>query len=75
MTLDEFLTLVHEEIGLDVSQEDARRPLTDLGGWDSVHLLALLRAVEQSTGAAISLPDVLEAGTLEGVHAAATAGG
>ncbi|MFI0897253.1 phosphopantetheine-binding protein [Streptomyces sp. NPDC020983] len=68
-TLDDFLTLIHDELGLAVTPEEATRPLDEVAAWDSVHLLALLTVLEQRTGRALSLPDVLEAPTLERIHA------
>ncbi|MFD8011277.1 acyl carrier protein [Streptomyces sp. NPDC058955] len=67
-TLDDFLVLVRDEIGLPVGPEHADVPLDEVPGWDSMHLLALLTALERSTGRSISLPDVLEAGSLHGIH-------
>jgi acyl carrier protein len=71
-TLEDFLTLIHEELGIAVTKEDAGLPLDEVVGWDSVHLLALMTAVERETGRAVSLPDVLEAQSLEGIHAVLT---
>lgn len=67
-TLDDFLVLVRDEIGLPVGPEHADVPLDAVPGWDSMHLLALLTALERRTGRPISLPDVLEAGSLHGIH-------
>jgi acyl carrier protein len=67
-TIDEFITLVSDEIGLSVTAADADRPLGDLPGWDSLHLVTLLSIVERRTGRAVSLPDVLQAGSLAGIY-------
>lgn len=72
-SIDDLVTLVRDELGLPLTAADADRKLSDLEGWDSVHLLWLLTALERSTGRRISMPDVLEAGTLADIHALATA--
>jgi acyl carrier protein len=70
-TIDDFITLVQDEIGLPVTTKDAERDLDQLSGWDSVYLLALLNALERTTGRSIPLPDVLEATSLEEIYALA----
>jgi acyl carrier protein len=71
--LHEFLTFVQDEIGLAVTDTDAHRNLDEIPGWDSVHLLWILTALERRTGRAISLPDVLEAANLEQIYRTAVA--
>jgi acyl carrier protein len=73
VNIEEFVAVVRDEIGLPVTVDDAGRPLDDLPGWDSVHLLSLLTAIERRTGRGVSLPDVLEARSLEGVYAVVVA--
>ena len=72
LTIDDFLVLIRDEIGLAVGPEQAELPLDQVAGWDSLHLLSLLSAVERTTGRPISLPDVLEAGSLHEIHEAVT---
>ncbi|MGP4028928.1 hypothetical protein [Actinomadura sp. 3N407] len=67
-SIDDFLVLVHDEIGLTIGPEHADLPLDQVPGWDSMHLLALLSALERETGRPISLPDVLEARNLHEIH-------
>jgi acyl carrier protein len=67
-TIDDFLVLVRDEIGLPIAPEDADLPFDQVQGWDSVHLLSLLTALERETGRPISLPDVLEAASLREIH-------
>ncbi|MEU4526389.1 acyl carrier protein [Amycolatopsis sp. NPDC024027] len=67
-TLDDFLALVETELGLSVSPEGATRSFDELPGWDSVHLLSLVGAVERTTGRSISLSRVLEAANLEEIY-------
>jgi acyl carrier protein len=72
-SMDDFVTLVREELGLLVDRGDVGRQLDELPGWDSVHLLQLLTALERTTGRRISLPAVLEAPDLEHIYLLATA--
>lgn len=67
-TIDEFVAIVRDELGLAVTGDDVRRPLDEVGGWDSVHLLTLATLLEQRTGRPLALPDVLEATTLERIY-------
>lgn len=67
-TIDDFVTVVRDELGLPVTNDDVGLPLDQVGGWDSVHLLTLATVLEQRTGRPLALPDVLEAGTLEGIY-------
>jgi acyl carrier protein len=68
ITIDDFLTLVRDELGLEINPADAERSLDEVAGWDSVHLLALAGALERTTGHPIMLPDLLEAGSLAGIY-------
>jgi acyl carrier protein len=67
-TIDDFIAIVHDEIGLRVTADDIELSLDQVPGWDSVHLLALLVSMERATGRRISLPDVLEAESLEQLY-------
>jgi acyl carrier protein len=73
MNIDDFVALVRDELGLPVTAADAGRSFDELPGWDSVHLLWLLTTLERETGRQLSLPDVLEAGSLAQIHALAVA--
>lgn len=70
-TIDDFMLLVEEELGLPVTAEEAGRHFDELAGWDSLHMLALLAAVERRTGRRVPLPEMLEATTLRDVYALA----
>jgi acyl carrier protein len=69
-SIDEFVAVVRDELGLAVTVADAERSFDEIPDWDSVHLLWLLTVVERRTGRSVSLPDVLEARNLEDVYAA-----
>ncbi|MFI6985322.1 acyl carrier protein [Embleya sp. NPDC050154] len=73
-TLDDFVALVRDELGLPITSANAADSFDRLAGWDSVHLLWLLTALERHTGRRISLPDVLEATSLEAVYTLAVSG-
>ncbi len=70
-SLDEFLAIVRNELGLPIAAEDAGRALDEVPGWDSVHLLWLVTILERTTGRQFSLPALLEATSLEGLYALA----
>lgn len=74
ISIDEFVELLQDEIGLPVTAADVDRDLDQVAGWDSVQLLTLLTALERVTGRSISLPDVLTAASLGGIHAVVVGG-
>jgi acyl carrier protein len=69
--IDDFLVLVRDGLGLPVTADDATRRLDEVPGWDSVHLLWLLTALEREAGLQVSLPALLEAASLEDIYLAA----
>ena len=71
--LDEFVTLVRDEIGLPVSAGDVNLAFDRLPGWDSVLLLRLVTVLERETGRGISSPDVLQAPNLARIYDLAVA--
>ncbi|TCO60793.1 acyl carrier protein [Actinocrispum wychmicini] len=68
-TIDDFITLLHDELGLPVSVEDAQVPFDRLPSWDSLHMLAVLTVLERRKGIRILLPDAMEAGSLDEIYA------
>ncbi|MES9544135.1 MULTISPECIES: acyl carrier protein [unclassified Actinomadura] len=68
-TIDDLVALVRDELGLPVTVETAGLEFDSLPGWDSVHLLWLLTVLEERTGRSLSMPDLLEAASLESVYA------
>ncbi|MEV6927920.1 acyl carrier protein [Dactylosporangium sp. NPDC051485] len=73
MDVDDFVGLLRDELSLEVSRADLGRRLDELPGWDSVHLLWLLTILEQRIGRPISLPELLEAQSLQELHERAAA--
>jgi acyl carrier protein len=72
--VDDFLSLVETELGLQVTSQEATRSFDELTGWDSVHLLSLIAAVERRTGRQVSLARVLEASNLVEIYLVAVHG-
>jgi acyl carrier protein len=73
--IDDLLSLLRDDLGLPVDEgEDGSLRLDAIAGWDSVHLLWLVTALEERTGSRLSLPDLLDAVTVADVHRLATAG-
>lgn len=46
-TIEDFLQLIRDRLGLPVTEADASRSLDEIPGWDSVHLLWLLTSMEE----------------------------
>jgi acyl carrier protein len=68
ISVNEFVTLIRDELGLPVTDGDIGLELDRVAGWDSVHLLSLCTILERTTGNPLSLPDVLEAPTLARIY-------
>lgn len=67
-SIDDFVTLLNDELGMTVTAEDVGRSLDEVPGWDSVHLLWMHTALERATGQSISMPELLEATSLAGIY-------
>lgn len=67
-SIDDFLGLIRDGLGLPVTADDAGRGLDEIPGWDSVHLLWLLTAIERETGRLVSLPELLEASNIKELY-------
>jgi acyl carrier protein len=72
-TIGDFVTVVQEELGLEITLDDISRSLDEVTGWDSVHLLTLAVCMGRRTGRPIVLPDLLEAASLADIYAAVSA--
>ncbi|MFH9674951.1 phosphopantetheine-binding protein [Streptomyces sp. NPDC017405] len=70
-TIDDFVALIQDELGLPLRREDVHLELDQVTAWDSLHLLSLCTILERETGTSLSLPDVLEARSLERIYALA----
>jgi acyl carrier protein len=67
-TVEEFVGLLRDQLGLDVTADDLATGLDRLPGWDSVQLLSLCTTLERETGRGLSLPDVLDASSLGRIY-------
>ena len=61
---DDFIELIRQETGLPLTEDQAGLDLDQVPCWDSVYLLSLVVALEQSTDRRLSMPDVLAARSL-----------
>lgn len=73
-SVEDFLTLLEDELGVRVDPGEVDRPLEDFAEWDSVHLLRLVTVVENVTGRRVRVADLLEATTFRQIHKAAVSG-
>ncbi len=67
-SLADFLALIRTELGLPVTEEDAARDLYEIAGWDSLHLLWLVAALERRTGRTVSVADLIDARDLGTIY-------
>ncbi|MFI6643906.1 acyl carrier protein [Streptomyces sp. NPDC050504] len=67
-TIDDFLVLLQDDLGLPVARADVGTGLDQIPGWDSVHLLSLLTTLERATGRPLPLADALAADSLEDIY-------
>jgi len=73
MTETDFVELVEAETGLPLDTADLATGFDDLPGWDSVHLLKVLSALEAEHGITLQIAQLLDAKSLGDLHAAASA--
>lgn len=73
-SLEGFIALIRDEIGVPVTIEDAGRALHDLPGWHSICLVFLVAVLEDRLGRRLSVIDLLEAPNLESIYEVATTG-
>ncbi|MCM3922995.1 acyl carrier protein [Frankia sp. AiPs1] len=67
-TVEDFVTLLRDELALPVTADDLGRDLDTVESWDSVHLLALCTILERETGRSLPFAAVLEAPSLDAVY-------
>lgn len=66
--INDLIGLVRDELGLKLTVQDADRDLDEVAGWDSVHVLWLITVLERHTGGRISLPELIEARSLQAIY-------
>lgn len=67
-TLEGFVDLVRDELGLRITPDDIGADLDAVPGWDSLQLLELLAVLERETGKQMPLADMLEAASLRNIY-------
>jgi acyl carrier protein len=72
-TIDDFLAILRDDLGLPVTARDVPLTLDQVSGWDSLHLLSLLTLLERRTGRSLPLSSALEATSLEEIYTLAVA--
>lgn len=65
----DFVRLLRDELGLDLSEQQAAADFDALPSWDSVHLLRLVTLIERETGRRVPVARVLQARSLREIHA------
>lgn len=73
-SIDDFVTLLGDQMGLLLTADDLDADLDAVAGWDSAQLLQLLVLLERETGRSIPVPRLLEARTLTAMYDLAVAG-
>jgi acyl carrier protein len=73
-SIEDFVSLIQDELGLAITADNVGRAFDEIPGWDSAHLLRLLTVLERETGRQISLPQILQAPSLEHIFGLAAAG-
>ncbi|MEO3810446.1 hypothetical protein ABGB17_15720 [Sphaerisporangium sp. B11E5] len=68
LSREEFVLLLQDEIGFDITADDLRLTFDELPEWDSVHLLTMLVLLERRVHRPLSLPDFLDAASLESIY-------
>jgi acyl carrier protein len=67
-----FLGVLRDELGLDLTEEQAAADFDLLPEWDSVHLLRLVMLLERETGRNVPVSSVLQARSMREIHALVT---
>ncbi|MGW1915860.1 acyl carrier protein [Streptomyces sp. NPDC002076] len=73
-TQDDYLLILRDLVGFPVEADELDTPFDRLRGWDSVHLLKLVTAIERETAVRLPVTRVLEARCLAEIFALAVAG-
>jgi acyl carrier protein len=69
--LQDFVTLLQDDLGLSIKIEDVGKDLDQIADWDSAHLLQLMSVLERETGRSVALPDLLGATNLAEIYESA----
>jgi acyl carrier protein len=72
--VEDFLTLLRDELGMAVTRDDLDRHLDQVPDWDSAHLVELVTLLERETGHSVPVPDMLSATSLGEIYRLAAGG-
>jgi acyl carrier protein len=67
-TIDDFVRLVRDELGMPLEEYQVSADLDQLPAWDSLYLLKLVTALEQATGRSLPVGRLLEARSLGEIY-------
>ncbi|MCM2393819.1 acyl carrier protein [Streptomyces albipurpureus] len=67
-TIDEFVRLVRDELGMPLEDHEVHADLDQLPEWDSLYLLKLVTVLEQTTGRPLPVGRLLEARSLQEIY-------
>ncbi|GGT22201.1 acyl carrier protein [Streptomyces chromofuscus] len=73
-TLDDYVRLVTEEIGMPLAPGQVAADFDELPEWDSLHLLRLVTALEPAIGRRVPVGEVLQARSLKEIYDLAVTG-
>ncbi|HSV68376.1 MAG TPA: acyl carrier protein [Mycobacteriales bacterium] len=68
MTEDDFITLVRDELGLPLANDELDSELDGVVSWDSLHILRLVAAVERETSRRIPIGRLLADRSLRAIY-------
>ncbi|MGW1671259.1 acyl carrier protein [Streptomyces sp. NPDC002324] len=67
-TIDDFVRLVRDELGMPLEEYQVSADLDQLPEWDSLYLLKLVTALEQAAGRSLPVGRLLEARSLGEIY-------
>ncbi|MEU0526589.1 phosphopantetheine-binding protein [Streptomyces niveus] len=73
-TLDDYVLLINDEIGMPLAPEQVAADFDELPDWDSLHLLKLVTALESAIGHKVPVGEILQARSLKEIYELAVSG-
>ncbi|MEU6227059.1 acyl carrier protein [Streptomyces sp. NPDC047042] len=67
-SVEDFLSLLRDELGLQLDESSLGTDFDALPDWDSLHLLKLVTSLERATGRRIAVGQLLEVRSLREVY-------
>lgn len=71
-TVEDFVTLLRDDLGLPFTTADVDLRFDELSAWDSMQMLQLLSLLEQRTGRSMPLAEALDATSLRAIYTLAS---